>query len=51
MLNFFVVPMKFSMCYQHVPCSLSLYLIYFALSFTFVIYKSNPKEEITTYLF
>jgi hypothetical protein len=43
--------MKFSMCYQHVPGSLSLYLIYFALSFTFVICKSNPKEEITTYLF
>jgi hypothetical protein len=45
------VPMKFSMCYQHVRGSLSLYPIYFALSFTLVICKSNPKEEITAYLF
>ncbi len=55
------VPMKFSMCChefpmgsQHIPqvsnCS-SLYSISFALSSALLTYITNPKEEITTYLF
>jgi hypothetical protein len=46
------VPIKFPLCSHQVPNNFSLFnAISFALSFTLVIYRTSPKEEVTMYLF